>query len=78
LYLSEGATINKESIKFTLNNQDITGKIKVSEVSESKFDVLYTPEEDLPAGTNSIKIQFQDSKGNSAEKSWVFTIEKER
>lgn len=77
LVSSEGSTIKRESIKFFLNNNEITGQIKISETSDSRFDVLFTPSEDLPAGTNSVNIKFEDTKGNKADKSWVFTLEKE-
>lgn len=71
---SEGATIDKESIKIVLNDTDITSKSTITSLSESQYSVTYAPESEHDIGTHKVTISFTDSNKKLAERSWTFNI----
>lgn len=66
--------INKESIVVKLDDQDITDKIKINEISGSEYTVLYQPDKDIKVGMHKVEISFKDSEEQETTKDWTFTI----
>lgn len=75
LIAGKGATIDTTSIKMELDNKDISSQIELAKQSESEYRVLYKPEDDLSSGEHQVKVEFEDSDGDSADKTWSFTVE---
>lgn len=69
------AEVKKESIKVVFDDNDITEKTRVTENGEDKsYSVIYSPEKPHTEGIHKVKISFEDTKGNKAEKEWTFTV----
>ena len=74
LIASEGEKIVEESIKATLDGADITEDIKINEISESEYTIIYLPEQNLPEGIHKVEITFSDTSEEKITKIWTFTI----
>jgi hypothetical protein len=72
---SKDSTVDENSIKFTLDGNDITDSIKINRITSSELTLIYQPEEDLEEGVHKAEVRFLDSKGLSVSKSWNFTIQ---
>ena len=77
LVSSEETSINRDSIQMKLDNVDITQKIKINEISQSEYTVIYIPEDPLEDGIHKVYISLEDSQGENAQKEWTFTIGEE-
>lgn len=67
---SATATVNQGSIHLYLNNVEVT---PVKTVSAPRTTLVYTPAAALPEGvTNTARVEFADSLGNSITQSWTF------
>lgn len=72
---SKEASIVKDSIKVFFDDIDITEKTRIAENGEDKsYSVIYSPEKPHSEGIHKVKISFEDTKGNKAEKEWTFTV----
>ena len=74
LIASKDSTVNQESIKVLLDDNDITSEIKINKISEYEYTVIYLPEESLDQGVHKVDISFSDSSEKSVEKNWTFSI----
>ncbi|MGI6423257.1 MAG: Ig-like domain-containing protein [Candidatus Dojkabacteria bacterium] len=74
LIASAGERIIPESIKVLLDNQEITKEIKINQISDSEYTVIYLPTENITKGVHKVEIKFSDSSNEEIEKSWTFTI----
>ena len=74
LIAGEEATVVEESISFHMNDTEISEGIRLNKISEREFTFIYQPENDLNSGVQKINLSFKDSKENTAEKEWTFTI----
>ncbi len=71
---SENASINESSIKFKLDDNDVTKDVKINKISSKEYTLIYQPSEDLEDGTHKAEISFSDTKDKKGNKSWEFTI----
>jgi len=71
---SEDASVNEASIKFKIDDQDVTKDIKINKISSKEYTLIYQPSEDLEDGTHKAEISFSDTKDQEVKKSWEFTI----
>jgi hypothetical protein len=62
--------INQSSITLEVNGHDVTA----SSLRTATF-VDYSPGVDLPSGPITVTVRVSDSAGNSATKTWTFTIQ---
>lgn len=74
LIAASGEKINKESILFKLDGNDLSDKLKLSDLSDSETTIIYTPEEEYTFGLHKITLSFTDSADNKIEKEWTFEI----
>jgi hypothetical protein len=77
LISSEGEKVDEESIVFKVDDQDITGEIKINRVSDTEYTVIYLPEHNLSTGMHKVEVSFNDTANMKASKDWTFTIEGE-
>jgi len=75
LNASTNADIEKESIKFKLNDEDIKEDSNILKISPEEMIITYTPEKELEDGEYKASVYFEDSRGEKEERSWTFTIE---
>ncbi|MBD3329113.1 hypothetical protein GF357_01310 [Candidatus Dojkabacteria bacterium] len=76
LIASEGQSVVENSIKFYLNNEDLSSKIEIEPHSEAQVTISYKPEAELPdLSENKVKVTFEDSADNLGEREWTFKIE---
>jgi hypothetical protein len=68
------ATIDQESIKFVLDDKDLTNGLKMNELSDSEITITHTPSQQYKAGLHKVTVSFTDSNEESVEKSWVFNV----
>ena len=73
----KGSTIDDKTILFKLDDKDISNDIKINKISESEYNLIYQPEEDLEEGVHKAEVSFKDSSGLDVTKSWNFTIKGE-
>jgi predicted extracellular nuclease/uncharacterized protein YdeI (BOF family) len=66
--LEDPSGVDQESIKVWLDGEQITN----AHISQSQVKI--TPEEDLALGDHTVKVAAMDSKGNSSEYEWTFTV----
>lgn len=71
---SEDASVNEASIKFKIDDKDVTKDIKINKISSKEYTLIYQPSEDLEDGTHKAEISFSDTKDQEVKKSWEFTI----
>jgi hypothetical protein len=74
---STDAQIDEDSISFSLDNRDISDRIKINKISQQEYNLIYQPEVDLDTGLHKAEISFSDTEGLEADKSWNFTIQGE-
>jgi hypothetical protein len=77
LISSEGAIIEKSSIKVEIDGRDITTEVRINEISESEYTLIYIPEQSLSTGVHKVSVSFKDSHEKEEEKEWIFTISDE-
>lgn len=76
LIASEGHSVIENSIKFFLNNEDLSSKIEIQPHSESQVTISYKPEAELQdLSENKVKVLFEDSDNNKGEREWIFKVE---
>ncbi|MCA9375033.1 hypothetical protein KC622_01740 [Candidatus Dojkabacteria bacterium] len=68
------AEIIKESIQMSLDDNDVTSDLEISEISKSEMTIIFKPTEDLQAGEHKIEVSFNDTKEGTAKRAWTFTI----
>jgi len=68
------ATIDEESIVFSINNKEITEGIRLNEISNRETTFIYQPPENLTAGRQKLGLSFKDTNDNLVEKEWTFTL----
>lgn len=69
--------IESDSIVMVVDDKDVSKDLKINEISEGEFTVIYTTEQEYKAGAHKVDISFEDSSGNKAEKSWTFSVVEE-
>lgn len=67
-------TIDQDTIKFVLDDKDLTSELKLNELSEAEISITYTPQQKYKTGLHKVTVSFADSNGEKAEKSWVFNV----
>ena len=72
-----GASVDKASIKIVFDDVDITSDSRINEVLDSQYSLLYSPSVAYKDGLHKVTVSFEDTKGNKAEKSWIFTVTSE-
>ncbi len=75
LIASDKGTIDKDSIIFKLNDENLKTDIELIEISQREILLRYTPEKDLESGEYKAYISFKDSNEQEISKEWMFTIE---
>ena len=68
------ATINEESLSFSINDKEIIEGIRLNEISDREFTFIYQPKENLEAGIQKLILAFEDTNDNLVEKEWTFTL----
>jgi len=71
------AKITAKSLKIVVDDTDVTRNIKINEISDSEITIVYSTDIPYDTGSHKVKISFEDSKGNKANKEWTFSIEEE-
>jgi len=68
------ATIDEESISFSINNIEVKEGIRLNRISDKEITFIYQPEENLNAGIQKLILSFKDTNDNVVEKEWTFTF----
>lgn len=65
--LKDASGVDKSSIKIFFDEEDVTAKADVKELS-----VSYVPENSLKDGVHTVKVEAKDMLGNGSSKEWSF------
>lgn len=74
LTTGSGAKIVDSSIKFEIDNNDITQKVDIAKILNSEYRVIYKPDDNLDSGDHKVTITFTDDQKREASETWTFTI----
>ena len=61
--------INASSIQIVVNGHDVT-----SSSTRSRTFITYSPGVDYPDGPVNVTVKVADAAGNTASRSWTFTV----
>lgn len=64
-----GSGIDRASVRLLVDGKDVT-----SAATRGEGLLVYTPREDLAIGAHTVELTVGDVAGNSAKKSWSFTV----
>lgn len=78
---TESGEVKKDTIKIMLDDKDVTknAETEVRDVENATKDVTIThkTKDTLSNGEHKVTVSFEDTKGNTEEKTWTFTVESE-
>jgi hypothetical protein len=68
---SSGGTVAPQSVKIYLNDNNVTNE---STITENFFS--YKPSQPLPLGNNIVRVEYQNTQGQSKIVSWSFNVQR--
>ncbi|ACK69344.1 conserved hypothetical protein [Gloeothece citriformis PCC 7424] len=66
---TNGVGVDPQSVNIFLNNQNVTNR---STITNNFFS--YRPQQNLPSGANTVRVEFNTANGESRVVSWNFTV----
>lgn len=66
---TDGVGVNPNSVKIFLNNQNVTSN---STITNNFFS--YRPQQNLPSGSNTVRVEFNSTNGQNRVVSWNFRV----
>jgi hypothetical protein len=70
---SSGAGIDINSIKIFVNDRDVTNR---STITKDFFS--YRPPQNLPSGSNTVRVEYKNTNGQKRVVTWSFTVQEPR
>ncbi|MDD3661762.1 MAG: Ig-like domain-containing protein [Candidatus Dojkabacteria bacterium] len=74
LTASKDQTIETGSVNVKLDDNDLTGIVTVRGEGEADGSILFRPSQPLASGSHKVSVTFKDSSGQTATKTWTFSI----
>jgi hypothetical protein len=62
-----GAPVDLRSVRLSVNGRNVTSDAEIT-----RRGVRYEPEEDLPRGSNDVRLTFRDTRGVLSTQRWNF------
>lgn len=66
---TDGVGVDPNSVKIFLNNQNVTNS---STITNNFFS--YRPQQNLPSGSNTVRVEFNNTNGQNRVVSWNFAV----
>ncbi|WKZ30719.1 MAG: Ig-like domain-containing protein [Candidatus Dojkabacteria bacterium] len=75
LIAADNTEVDLDSIVFKVDEEELTDKLDVAEITASEVKIIYRPTEDLEIGEHQIYVEFETSDGKKGSREWTFELE---